>query len=297
MIIIHILKGPEAGKSFEFKSDALYIGRSPESDVQIRDPLISRKHLRVSLKDNKYRIIDLQSANGTIVGDKKIDPNIEVNIEEGVPIRIGVSVLSIGKPCVKEILPKLDSTMLSKGGSLTDKESEDQRYMEYKKNIDLIYRVSDLLKESLELNEVLDKIMSHILDLLIRVDRVFIVLIDTKTMDISKVISKSRGDHFDKDMEYSQDIVDQVIKDKKAVMISNTYSQEEIEYSDSLELLRTGSAICVPLISRSQIRGVIYIDTIGKTHGFRGEDLELLNALSSIIALIIIENSLRLKAI
>jgi len=291
MINFYILKGPETGKSFEFKSDAIYIGRSPESDVQIRDPLISRKHLKVSLKDQKYRIIDLQSANGTIVGNKKIDPNIEVDIEEGVPISIGVSVFSIGKPCADEILPNFDSTIQPMRESLIDKESMNQRYMEYKNNLNLIYKISELLKESLKLNEVLDKILTYILDLLIRIDRVFIVLIDTETMDISKVISKLRSSTFDRDMEYSRDIVDQVIRDKKAVVISDQYSKYNIEFSKTSELPKTGSAVCVPLINKSQIRGVIYLDTIGKSNGFRSEDLELLNALSSIIALII-QNSL-----
>jgi len=293
MINFYILKGPETGKSFEFKSDAIYIGRSPESDVQIRDPLISRKHLKVSLKDQKYRIIDLQSANGTIVGNKKISPNIEVDIEEGVPISIGVSVFSIGKPCADEILPNFDSTIQPMRESLIDKESMNQRYMEYKNNLNLIYKISELLKESLKLNEVLDKILTYILDLLIRIDRVFIVLIDTETMDISKVISKLRSSTFDRDMEYSRDIVDQVIRDKKAVVISDQYSKYNIEFSKTSELPKTGSAVCVPLINKSQIRGVIYLDTIGKSNGFRSEDLELLNALSSIIALII-DDSLRL---
>jgi pSer/pThr/pTyr-binding forkhead associated (FHA) protein len=293
MIKIYILKGPEAGKTFELRSDAIYIGRSPEIDVQIRDPLVSRKHLKVTLKDHKYRIIDLQSANGTVVGNEKIDPNIEVDIEEGVPISIGVSMLSLGKPCAKEILPYFDSTILPKGPSLKEKDSEDQRYMEYAKNMKLISKVSDLSRQSLELNDVLDKIMSHILDLMIRIDRIFIVLIDTETMDISKVISKSRGGYVDGVIEYDRGIVDQVIRDKKPVMISDQYSKYDIEHSKTLELPKTGSAICVPLISSSQIRGVIYIDTIGKTHGFRSEDLELLSALGSIIALIIIENSLQ----
>jgi GAF domain-containing protein len=76
-------------------------------------------------------------------------------------------------------------------------------------------------------------------------------------------------------------------------MISDQYSKYNIEFSKTSELPKTGSAVCVPLINRAQIRGVIYLDTIGKTNGFRSEDLELLNALSSIIALII-DNSLRL---
>jgi hypothetical protein len=293
---IYLLDGPEAGKSFESDNDVAYIGRSPENDAQIRDPLISRKHLKVLLKDHKYRIIDLQSANGTIINNEKIDPNIEVDIEEGVPITIGVSLVSLGKPAAKEILQDFNSTITPKKPSLKKKEPEDQRYMEYKNNMNLICKVSDLLKESLEINEVFNKIMNHILDLLIRIDRVFILLIDTKTMDISKVISKSRDSTLYGNIEYSNNIVDQVIRDQKAVMVSDHYSEYDMDYSETAELPKTGSVICVPLISRSQMRGLIYVDTIGKAHGFRSGDLDTLNALSSIIALII-ENSLQSKTI
>jgi len=45
------------------------------------------------------------------------------------------------------------------------------------------------------------------------------------------------------------------------------------------------------LISRSQIRGVIYVDSVSKPHGFRNDDLSLLTALSSSAA-IAIENAL-----
>jgi putative methionine-R-sulfoxide reductase with GAF domain len=60
-----------------------------------------------------------------------------------------------------------------------------------------------------------------------------------------------------------------------------------MEFSKTSELPKSGSTICMPLINKSQIRGVIYLDSIGKPNGFRLEDLELLGAISSIIALIL----------
>jgi pSer/pThr/pTyr-binding forkhead associated (FHA) protein len=292
MIHCYTLKGPEAGKDYEFKSDTIYIGRSPENDMQIRDPLVSRKHLKVSLKDNKYRIVDLQSANGTFIGNKKIVPNTEVDIEAGLPIVIGVSTISFGKPCADEVLPQQDSTIQPIGRPHADEESADQRLMQYKNNMNLIFKILDLLKESLMLDELLDKIVTYILNLLIRIDRVFIVLIDTVTMDTSKVISKSRNSTLNEYIEYNRDIVDEVIRSKKAVIISDQYSKYDMESSKTSELPKSGSTICMPLINKSQIRGVIYLDSIGKTNGFRLDDLELLDAIGSIIALIL-DDSLR----
>lgn len=294
MIKIYISDGPEAGKRYEFDDDIIQVGRAIENDIQVRDPLISRNHLSVLLKDQEYRITDLQSANGTFVGNEKISPNIEVDIEEGVPIRIGVSVLSLGKPVAKETGQDFDSTLIPEKQSSKKKEPEEQRCREYENNMNLIGKVSKLLKESLELNEILDKIMNHILYLLVRIDRVFIILFDTNTMNISQVISKSRGKLALGDIDYSHDIVDQVIEEKSAVMVSDQYIKYDIDFSATSELPKTGSAICVPMISRSEMRGLIYVDTIGKAHGFRTGDLETLKILGSITA-IIIENFLLLK--
>ena len=294
MIKIFITDGPEAGKSYEFNKDVIQVGRAIENDVQIRDPLISRNHINVLLKDQGYQIADLQSANGTVVDNEKIPPNIEIDIEEGVPIRMGVSVLSLGKPAAEETGQDFDSKEAPEKQSIKTEAPENKRYMEYENNMILIGKVSDLLTKPLELNELLDKIMNHILYLLVRTDRVFIILFDAKTGDISEVLSKSRGRFILGDIEYSHDIVDQVIKEKSAVMISDQYIELDINLSATSELPKTGSAICVPMISRSEMRGLLYVDTIGKAHGFRSSDFETLKTLGSITATVV-ENSFLLK--
>jgi GAF domain-containing protein len=58
-----------------------------------------------------------------------------------------------------------------------------------------------------------------------------------------------------------------------------------------MEIMRIKSALCVPLISRSEVRGVIYLDSFAEPYGFRDEDLSLLTALGSSAA-VAIENAL-----
>ena len=74
-------------------------------------------------------------------------------------------------------------------------------------------------------------------------------------------------------------------------MMLDTLSEDEADRSKSMELMQVRSVMCVPLISRSQIRGVIYVDSVNRPHGFRNDDLSLLTALSSSAA-IAIENAL-----
>jgi GAF domain-containing protein len=60
---------------------------------------------------------------------------------------------------------------------------------------------------------------------------------------------------------------------------------------ETLKLLNIKSVMCVPLISGSKLWGVLYADSVTKPYGFRGEDLHLLSALSSPVAMAI-ENAL-----
>ena len=162
------------------------------------------------------------------------------------------------------------------------------------KNVELVYKVASLLMQSLimddDINQVLEKILSSILNLLKRVDRGAFILLDTSTGEISDLIpifKKSSGDHI---KMYSQTIVDRVIREGKAVIMLDTRNEDKDNLSDSIQIMRVRSVMCVPLISKSQVRGVIYVDSLSKPHGFRREDLSLLTALS-IPAALAIENA------
>ena len=107
---------------------------------------------------------------------------------------------------------------------------------------------------------------------------------------ITKVVTSFNENLSEDSRAYCTKVVDQVIREKKALTVSDVYSNEEADLRDTLRLMKIGSVICVPLISRSKIRGVIYADSIDKPHGFRKEDLSLLSTLSTPTA-IAIENA------
>jgi hypothetical protein len=291
MIKLYMMDGSDEGQSFDLKTDIVYVGRSPENHIQMKDKFISRKHIKISMKGNKYFVEDLKSKNGTFVNGQQIRPGVEHEVGEGVPIVLGMSVLCLGKACLEDVIPFLDSIDLSK--EITESETivVQDRPMTSQKNMELINKVSDALIQSTDINDILQKILDAILDLLKRVDRGVIILVDPKTRKISDVIPKSRmpGDTTHK--IYSRTIVERVIKEAKPIMMLDTLSEDEADRSKSMELMRVRSVMCVPLISRSQIRGVIYVDSVNRPHGFRNDDLSLLSALSSSAA-IAIENAL-----
>src|SRR6476469_6871620 len=62
-----IAEGKESGKEFEFDQESVVIGRTPECDVCVYDPGISRKHARIFVEGGGFFVEDLNSANGTKV--------------------------------------------------------------------------------------------------------------------------------------------------------------------------------------------------------------------------------------
>ena len=97
---LHILLGTDKCKSFDLEYGKIYtVGRSPDNDIEIDDKNISRYHLKIQCKENKYFITDLNSKNGTFVAGKDISPGIEVEVEEEIPVVIGMNIIGLGKGC------------------------------------------------------------------------------------------------------------------------------------------------------------------------------------------------------
>jgi pSer/pThr/pTyr-binding forkhead associated (FHA) protein len=86
MLKLFFLNGDKKGKSVDVQGDIIYIGRLPDSDIQIMDKTVSRKHLRITRSGDKFIIRDLGSKNGTFLKGKQLIPDIDYELNEGIPL-------------------------------------------------------------------------------------------------------------------------------------------------------------------------------------------------------------------
>lgn len=63
------------------------IGRGSDNKIVIRDPFISKEHMKIFEESGEYYIEDLKSANGTYLNDGKVD-DVEV-LSNGDIIQLG----------------------------------------------------------------------------------------------------------------------------------------------------------------------------------------------------------------
>lgn len=320
MARLYITTGPDKGQSFELKGNITSIGRSPDNDIRIEDKSVSRKHAKITRRSDSYFIKDLNSKNGTFIDGQRMRVGDECELREGCGVSLGnvgvyfstttseeesavTESISIDAPMElsDEAVVLLDSIDLSEEVSEEDlaamsspdvsqeisKAAEtflQDRPLTPQKNMELIFKVSSVLMESLhaneDINEILKTILNYILDLLKRIDRGAFILVDEETGEISGLIPMLKKNNGDTMKAYSRTIVDRVIRERKPVIMLDTRREDEADLSESMQVMKIKSVMCVPVISKSKIRGIIYVDTVTKPHGFRKEDLSLLTALS-----------------
>lgn len=65
---------PNKPIEYETKRKSVIIGRSPDCDLVVSHPSISRKHCQIEENLNSFIVIDLGSSNGTFVGGIRLIP-------------------------------------------------------------------------------------------------------------------------------------------------------------------------------------------------------------------------------
>jgi 3',5'-cyclic-nucleotide phosphodiesterase len=241
----------------------------------MRDIAVSRRHAKISRRVNSFFIKDLGSENGTFVSGEQISPGVEVEIRKGVPVVIGMSVICLGSKCLELVTPFLESIGLSNEIREDSGVFKQHKTMAMQKIVELVYKVSYRLTEEVHVNVMLGNVLDCIFDFLIKIDRGFIILIDSKTGEFSNVISRFREPSEDLPAVFNRDVVNRVIREGKGVIFPDPDVEDTEDIEETLSLSEIRSVLCVPIVYGSQITGAIYVDSIKETCEFRREDLSL----------------------
>lgn len=71
--LVHIYPyGPNLGQRYQLAEDPLLMGRDDDCHIQIEDHTVSRWHARIILCTGGFRVLDLNSTNGTYVNQMRV---------------------------------------------------------------------------------------------------------------------------------------------------------------------------------------------------------------------------------
>ncbi len=84
------------------QNGTVVIGRSSEADVVVDHPSISRRHASLECADS-IRVEDLGSANGTVVGGRKLVPGDRIALVPGLVLELGTVFFTVREPSEQQV--------------------------------------------------------------------------------------------------------------------------------------------------------------------------------------------------
>ena len=83
---------PARAATYTFAQDEVRVGGAPDVDVSLADPGVSHEHLAIRLRPEGFLVTDLDSTNGTFLGDVRVR---EVWIRSETTLRLGATSLRL----------------------------------------------------------------------------------------------------------------------------------------------------------------------------------------------------------
>ncbi len=80
------VRGPNAGTWYPLGTGPVTVGRNQDSDVQLDDVTVSRRHAQLRRTGDRFTVADLGSLNGTYVNQERVESAL---LEDNDEIQIG----------------------------------------------------------------------------------------------------------------------------------------------------------------------------------------------------------------
>lgn len=149
------------------------------------------------------------------------------------------------------------------------------------RRFDLLYQLSQTFNSSLDLTEVLDRVMDEVVKAL-KAERGFIALQNKNgELEFRSARGLDQTAIEQPEFEISRGVVEEVAKTGVGVCISDAQLDTRFQTRHSVVDLKLRSILCVPLKLKENILGVIYVDNRIMAGIFNENELELLIAIAS----------------
>src|SRR5215467_6182971 len=151
----------------------------------------------------------------------------------------------------------------------------------------LLYELARDLSSSLDLNVVLRKVMDRVITLM-NASRGFIVLVDPRDGSLSVQESGGEADP-EKTRQFlgSRTVIEHVVRTGLGVVSTDASLDDRFKGKQSVIMQNLRSIIAVPLVTKGNVIGAVYVDNPFRAAIFEEADKEFLQAISDLAAIAI----------
>ena len=241
------------------------LGRGQEADVALPDPSLSDSPAHIHFDGREFNLAATDRDAEIFVNGRKRQKQ---KLAHDDRIRIG-SV-------------ELEFSLYDQPGADDPGGGDATELASYKK----LYEFSGKLMESYELPTLVDQL----LDVMIQVsnaDKGFLVLMESGEPIVKAARNLRRETISDAVSQLSDSILAHVIKTRQPLIISDALHDEAFKNSLSVVNLKLTSVMCVPLLERGNMLGVIYVGNDNVAELFAASHLEVLSVFAAQASLLV----------
>ncbi|MGE5185094.1 MAG: sigma 54-interacting transcriptional regulator, partial [Acidobacteriota bacterium] len=240
------------------------LGPSPDNDIQLPDPLIP-DGFAIHFDGQTYTVFAPKKAEFVVNGKKR--SKHKLSHDE----RLVIGSCDLRFAMVDDVAPVDDEA----ANTVADVDA-------YVKLFDF----SDKLMHTRDLTELLDALMDAVIEIT-NADKGFLILAEGETLDVKIARNLNKENIADAISQLSDSIIAKVVKSRKPVIISDAMHDDEFASAKSVMHLRVSSVICVPLLDRGRLLGLIYVGNDSIRDLFQESTLRVVTVFASQAALIV----------
>ena len=285
--------------TFALTQEEVSIGREPSNEICVNDHSVSRRHCLIKREGESFRVIDLESYNGTFVNELPIG---EQSLSDGDQISVGsvrfVFLTQDSETTSAESPVELGDDELLNHSTIR-LERKDALYLKpgavvanlpadarIARDLNALLKISTLLSTMRESTQLQRSLLETVLDA-IPADRGAIMLVRENSEDL--IASYGTDKRTEQPIRISRSVVEKVLREAAAILCVETHDDKLLRDAESLVAAQVSSLLCVPLVIRERAKGLIYLDTSNPAITLDEGHLQLLTAVG-VIASVAIEN-------
>lgn len=245
--------------NFSISKSITTIGSGADNDIVIAGAGLAAHHARIVFDGRDFNVLEAEGNNEVLVDGRR---RKKARIAHESRIRLGEAELLFNvfsgpnRPCLDEVM---------------ESELEGLRRLQ---------EFSAKLMNREGVQSILDELMDAVVQLT-DASKGFLVLFEDGRPVIKVARNLHKGNVENAITELSDSIVARVIETRTPLIVSNAMSDESFSKAESVINLRLNSVMCVPLMDRGRLLGIIYVGNDKVTGLFDAHTLELLKVFAS----------------
>jgi adenylate cyclase len=270
------------------------MGRSAENDLVLANTSISRQHAVLEQRGRELLLRDSESRNHVFLNGQQVEKKI---VRIGDALRLGsVDMLLCRMPNIRvrasggkleplyvpqqDARNPLQTCMLSDGETTAVEEGTEPKDWRQLVRSSLKSGVTDVFEKALDMIETSTPF-----------DRLYLLLFESADAEELQLVECRFGTNFDPrqsarsgtELAISREILRRVIDSREAALV--TEEDPDFQLRESFVRSGTRSALCLPLVIKNKVGGVLYLDRLNEADGFSAADVEAIGPLAGILAL------------